>query len=97
VTGFTMIDFSLIGKQVQLLKTISSAIERVGLLFNPEAFPHYDVYLRAFQTDARRPVEVTRVAVRSPSAIDAAVAEFAASPGGGVAVLADGGFTVSNR
>jgi putative ABC transport system substrate-binding protein len=97
VTGFTMIDFSLIGKQVQLLKTISPATERVGLLFNPEAFPHYEVYLRAFQAEARRPVEVARVAVRSPTEIDVAVTEFAASPGGGVAVLPDGGFTISNR
>ena len=37
VTGFTLIDFSLIRKQVGLLKTISPNIERVGLLFNPDS------------------------------------------------------------
>ena len=97
VTGFTMVDFSLIGKLVELLKTMAPAIGRVGLMFNPEAYPHYDVYLRAFQAEVRRPVEVARVAVRSSAEIDAAVAAFAAPPGGGLAVLADGGFTVSNR
>jgi putative ABC transport system substrate-binding protein len=97
VTGLTMVDFSLIGKLVELLKSISPAIERVGLMFNPEAYPYYDVYLRAFQAETRRPVEVVRLAVRSSTEIDAAVAAFAGPRGGGVAVLADGGFTVSNR
>jgi hypothetical protein len=61
-----MIDFSLIGKQVELLKAISPG-GRVGLMFNPEAFPHYEVYLRAFQAE-HRPVEVTRVAVATAPA-----------------------------
>src|ERR1700753_4090964 len=42
VTGFTMMDFPLIGKQVQLLKTVSPTTKRVGLMFNPEGFPYYD-------------------------------------------------------
>ena len=97
VTGFTMIDFSLIGKLVDLLKTMAPALGRVGLLFNPEGYPYYDVYLRTLQNDARRPVEVTRAAVRSPAEIDAAVAALASSPGGGLVVLPDGGFTISHR
>jgi putative ABC transport system substrate-binding protein len=80
-----------------LLKTISPTIERVGLMFNPETFPYYDVYLRAFQSEAGRTVEVMRLAVRSSTEIDAAIAEFAKAPAGGVAVMADGGFTISNR
>jgi putative tryptophan/tyrosine transport system substrate-binding protein len=66
-------------------------------MFNPETFPQYDSYLRTFQADAGRPVEVARVAVRSSKEIDDAIGAFVAAPNGGVAVLADGGFTVPNR
>jgi ABC-type uncharacterized transport system substrate-binding protein len=97
ITGFTLFDISVIGKMVDLLKTIAPAIGRVGLMFNPEGYPYYDVYLRTLQDDARRPVEVTRAAARSPAEIDAAVAALAASPGGGLVVLPDGGFTLSHR
>ena len=97
VTGFTMIDFPLIGKQVQLLQSISPSMARVGLLFNPTAFPHYDAYVSAFRVEASRSVQITAVAVHSTAEIDGAVAAFAASPRGGIAVLPDGGFTVSNR
>lgn len=96
-TGFTMFDFSMIGKQLDLLKTMAPALVRVGLMFNPEGYPHYDVYLRTLQADARRPVEVTRAAVRSPAEIDAELAALASLPGGGLVVLPDGGFTISNR
>ena len=96
ITGFTMVDFSLIGKLVELLKTIAPTIVRVGLMFNPDAYPYYDIYLRTLQAGAQRPVEVTRTAVRSRAEIDEAIATLAAQPGSGVAVLPDGGFTVSN-
>ncbi len=96
ITGFTMVDFSLVGKSVEMLKTMAPAITRIGLMFNPETYPYYDVYLRAFQAEARLPVEVTRAAVRSPADIDAALAALAAQPGGGVALPPDP-FTVANR
>lgn len=56
----------------------------------------YDNYLRIFQAELRRPVEVVRAAVRSPAEIDAALA-LTALPGCGLAALPDGGFTVTNR
>jgi ABC-type uncharacterized transport system substrate-binding protein len=97
ITGFTMVDFSLIGKLVELLKTIAPKIVRVGLIFNPDAYPHYDVYLRTLQAGVQRSVEVTRAAVRSTAEIDEVIARLAAQPGSGVVVLPDGGFTLSNR
>ena len=66
-------------------------------MFNPETFPHWDVYLPTLQAEASRLVELTRVAVRSPAGIDAAIAAFAEQPGGGLVILPDGGFTNSNR
>ena len=96
ITGFTMVDFSLVGKSVEMLKFMAPSLTRVGLMFNPDSYPYYDVYLQVFQSAAARPVEVVRAAVRSPAEIDAAVAALASEPGGGIAVPPDP-FTVVNR
>jgi len=97
ITGFTNMDFSVIGKSVELLKTVVPALSRIGLMFNSDAYPLYDSYLQKFQAEPRRPVEVVRTAVRSFSEIDAAIDALAAQPDSGVAILPDGGFTVTNR
>lgn len=95
ITGFTMVDFSLVGKSIEMLKFMAPSLNRVGLMFNPESYPYYDVYLQALQAQGR-PVEVLRAAVRTPADIETALAAFAAQPGGGIAVPPDP-FTVSNR
>jgi putative tryptophan/tyrosine transport system substrate-binding protein len=97
ITGFTFIDFSVIGKTVQMLKALAPTLTRVALLFNPDAYPYYDGYLRTFQSEAQLPVQVTRAAVRTPAEIETVVAGVAAQEGGGVVVLADGGFTNTNN
>ena len=97
VTGFTLIDFTVIGKSVELLKTMAPALTRIGLMFNPDTYPIYDGYLRAFQAELRRPVEVVRTVARSPVEIDIAIQTLAALPGSGLAVLPDGSFTLTNR
>ncbi|HVQ80377.1 MAG TPA: ABC transporter substrate-binding protein [Pseudolabrys sp.] len=97
ITGFTMFDLALIGKMVELLKAIAPKVTRVGLMFNSDAYPYYDVYLHALQDRARLPVEVTRAAVRSAAEIDATIDRLAAQSGSGLAVLPDGGFTTVNR
>jgi putative tryptophan/tyrosine transport system substrate-binding protein len=96
ITGFTMVDFSLVGKLIDLLKTMAPAITRAGFLFNPDTYPYYDTYLRQFQAETRRPVAVTRVAIRAASDIDSAIAAFAAQSGGGVTIPPDP-FTFANR
>jgi putative ABC transport system substrate-binding protein len=96
ITGFTMVDFSMVGKSVEMLKTMAPAITRAGLMFNPETYPYYDIYLRQFQAEPRRPVEVTSAAVRSVAEIDLAIETLAAKPGGGLVVPPDP-FTVANR
>jgi ABC-type uncharacterized transport system substrate-binding protein len=97
ITGFTNMDFSVIGKSVELLKTMVPTLTQIGLLFNSEVYPLYDSYLRKFQAEPRQPVEVVRAAVRSPAEIDGVVDALAVRPGKGLVVLPDGGFTVTNR
>lgn len=89
ITGFTQIDFSVVGKSVEMLKAIAPALTRVGLMYNPETYGFYDTYLERFQAEARWSMALTRAAVRVPADIDMAVADVAARPGGGLAVLSD--------
>lgn len=96
ITGFTMVDFSLVGKCVEMLKAIAPETSRVGLMFNPKSYPYYDVYLKAFQAEAKSPVEMVRAAVGSPEDIDTAIAAMAAQPGGGIVIPPDP-FTVAHR
>lgn len=89
ITGFTQVDFSVVGKSVEMLKAIAPALTRVGLMYNPDTYGCYDTYLERFQAEARWSMELTRAAVRVPTDIDVAVADVAARPGGGLAVLSD--------
>lgn len=89
ITGFSLVDFSIVGKSVDMLKAIAPALTRVGLMYNPETYGFYDSYLERFQREARWPMELIRVAVREPSDIEPAIAGVAARPGGGLVVLAD--------
>jgi putative ABC transport system substrate-binding protein len=97
ITGFTNMDFSVVGKMVELLNTMAPTLKRIGLMFNSDAYPIYETYLRALQTGQRGPLEVVRATVRSPAEIDPVIHRLAALPDSGVVVLPDGGFTVSNR
>ena len=95
LTGSTQGDFSIIGKSVDLLKAMAPAMTRVGLMYNPETYGFYDDYLAKLQAEARWPMELKRVAVRSLPDIESGIKDFAAQPGGGLAVLADAFNTIN--
>jgi putative ABC transport system substrate-binding protein len=96
ITGFTLVDVALVAKSIEMLKFMAPALTRVGLMFNPDSYSYYDVYLQALQATQLKPVDVVRSAVRTPADIDAAVAALAAQPGGGI-VLPPDPFTAANR
>jgi ABC-type uncharacterized transport system substrate-binding protein len=41
ITGFTNMDFSVVGKMVELLNTMVPALKRIGLMFNSDTYPIY--------------------------------------------------------
>jgi hypothetical protein len=67
ITGFTNMDFSVVGKMVELLNTMVPALKRIGLMFNSDTYPIYETYLRDLKTEQRGPLEVVRATVRSPA------------------------------
>jgi putative tryptophan/tyrosine transport system substrate-binding protein len=97
VTGFTFIEYAMFGKSLELLKKVAPAVTRVGFIFNPEMSAYYDQFLPTFKTDARQySIKLTVARVSTKAEIDAAVAELAAAPGGGLMVAPDA-YTLVNR
>ena len=89
ITGFTQVDFSIVGKSVEMLKAMAPALSRVGLMYNPETYGFYDAYLKRFQAEAPWQMELTRAAVRTPPDIEIAIVDIASRPGGGLVVMSD--------
>jgi putative tryptophan/tyrosine transport system substrate-binding protein len=79
ITGFSFIEFAIIGKWINLLADVKPNLSRVALMFNPDTAPYYDGYLRSFKASPQRTsVEVDAMHVRSVAEIDLAVAELGA-------------------
>ncbi len=85
ITGFSFIDYSMIGKALGLFKQMAPAVTRLGFIFNPDDYPYYEVYLRSLQEERKAlSLDVTPMRVRSDAEIEAAIAQFADEPGGGL-------------
>src|SRR5262245_10438115 len=97
ITGFTFIDFPLIGKWLEILKGISSDVRRVTLMFNPDTAPFYPDFLREFgAVPTSLAVELTASAVHNEAEMEAAIVAFAREPGGGL-IAAPGAFINTRR
>src|SRR5215470_893403 len=94
ITGFTFIDFQIVGKWLEMLKEAAPGVARAVLMFNPDTVPHYYVYLRSFEAVRRSiAVEVAEAPVRNTAEIEEAIAKLGREPGSGLIVPPDA-FTV---
>jgi putative ABC transport system substrate-binding protein len=91
ITGFTFIEFDLIGKWLSVLTEASPAIRRSAVIFNPRTSPYYPVYLRSFAaaTQGANLVPVAPAPVMNPDEIDGVVAALARERGGSLMVPPD--------
>jgi putative tryptophan/tyrosine transport system substrate-binding protein len=55
ITGFSNVDYSVIGKSADLLKQLVPAVTRVGFMFNPDTYPYYETYLHSLQSASQQP------------------------------------------
>jgi len=95
ITGFTFVDFEMIGKCLGLLKEIAPSITRAGLLFDPDLAPYFQVYVREIQaSQAKLPAEIVPAPIHNVAEIEQAISRL--GPGGGLIVAPDP-FTVVNR
>jgi putative ABC transport system substrate-binding protein len=85
ITGFTFVEFPMIGKWLELLKEIAPGVKRITLLFNPQTAAYYPFFLREFGASAASlAAEISATPVRDRAEIEAAAGMLARQPGGGL-------------
>ena len=90
LTGFSMYEFSVGGKWVDLLKEIAPNLGRVAVLSNPETSPQSKFFMRSVEAAApSRGVRAIAIPVRATTEIEAALQNFSREPNGGLILPTD--------
>jgi putative ABC transport system substrate-binding protein len=97
VTGFAITQATQGGKWLELLSEIAPGLKRAAIMFNPDTNP-VSVYMPSFGTAARSlKVEPIIAPVHDNVEIETASIALGREPGGGLVVLAGGGFMATHR
>jgi putative ABC transport system substrate-binding protein len=97
ITGFSYIDYSVLGKAQQLLKQMAPGLKLVGFMFNPDDYPYYETYLQSLHGQRQEAdLDLTALRVRSVAEIKQAIERLAAAPNAGLIVPPDP-FTSTHR
>jgi putative ABC transport system substrate-binding protein len=84
VTGFSLIEFSMFGKMLEILKRIAPDISRVGMMYNPDN-PVGATYLRWFEPSVRQfGIQPISLPVHDAASIERAIAGMAEEQKGGI-------------
>jgi putative ABC transport system substrate-binding protein len=90
ITGLALIEFTMVGKWLELLNEAAPVVARAALMFNPDMAPYYYVYLRSLETVPRSlAVEVAAAPVRGTAEIEGAIAKLGRDRGSGLIVPPD--------
>ncbi|HEY3030061.1 MAG TPA: ABC transporter substrate-binding protein [Bradyrhizobium sp.] len=90
ITGFSFIDFPLIGKWLEMIKEVAPGVRRVTLMFNPDTTPFYPAFLRELgAVPETLAVELSASPVHDEAEVEAAITAFAREPGGGLIAAPD--------
>jgi len=90
LTGFSLFEFSLGGKWIDLLKDVMPGLERVYVMFNPETSPQTKFFMSAIEAEAPSlGVQVIPLPVKSFAEIEPALANLSAQSNIGLIPLPD--------
>src|SRR5262245_34410924 len=90
-TGFTIMEPTITGKWLELLKEIAPSVNRAAFMFNPATAPYVKIYLNTFKAAAASyGVEMILAPVPEKADLDTVIATQAREPNGGVVVIPDG-------
>jgi putative tryptophan/tyrosine transport system substrate-binding protein len=89
ITGFSIIELSVIGKMLETLKQIAPSLARVAVIHNPDN-PNAALYARSAETSgATLAIQTVIVTVRGLADIERAVESFSEQGDGGVLIPPD--------
>lgn len=89
ITGFTSFNAPIAGKWLELVKELSPATVRAGVIYNPKTAPHA-IFLPVMQDIAPRlGVTVMTMPVSDRAAIETAFGQLAREPNSGLVVMPD--------
>jgi putative ABC transport system substrate-binding protein len=84
VTGFSLIEFSMFGKMLEILKQLAPGVSRVGMMHNPDN-PVGAAYFRSFEMIAGQlPVQPINLPVHDIADVERAIASFGDQPNSGI-------------
>jgi putative tryptophan/tyrosine transport system substrate-binding protein len=90
LTGFSMYEFSVGGKWVDLLKEIAPNLTRVAVMSNPDTSPQSKFFMRSVEAAAPpHGVQTIATPVRTTTEIEAALQNFSREPNGGLILPTD--------
>jgi len=90
-TGFTVMEPTIAGKWVELLREIAPRVRRLAFLFNPATTPYRDIYLKPFEAAAASfSLEAIAAPVHDMPELESVVAAHARDSNGSLIVMPDG-------
>jgi putative ABC transport system substrate-binding protein len=91
MTGFTILQATITGKYLSMLRDLTSNVTRVALMYNPESVPGAESFFMPSFIDstAEFKVEPIVATVHSASEIQTAMANLGAQPGGALMTVPD--------
>jgi putative ABC transport system substrate-binding protein len=90
ITGFSFLEYSMVGKALEILKQIAPSTARIAVMFNPDTYPFYEIHLKSFEGVARQlSLELFAAPARSVTEIDDAIAKLGQRPGSALLVTPD--------
>jgi ABC-type uncharacterized transport system substrate-binding protein len=97
-TGFTVLQASITGKYLAILKELVPQLSKVAIVYNPDSAPQAGVYFLQPFLDAAKEfrVEPITAQVHDVAEIESALAALGAAPGSGLIVMPDN-FTTLHR
>ena len=87
ITGFSLGEFSLGGKILEVLKEMVPQLSRVAVVLNIEQPPHVAMWSTSRATAASIGVRLTAMDVQDPAEIERGIDDFSREPNGGLIVL----------
>ncbi len=90
ITGFLFLEYSMVGKSLEMLKQVAPQSTRVAVMFNPDTYPYFAIHLKSFEAVAKRlALELSAAPVRSAAEVEDAVAKLGREAGSTLYVTPD--------